>query len=166
MAKDPVSLGGTPGGPFGSTIPTSMNKQCPYTPCMEYIYAYIDPPNHPNVGIYGIHGVSGMDIRRCRIEFLGFRKHLRVSAHLRIAASEWIPWTHRRPFSLRGGTGLDLHRSPDAAAAPDTRMQKDTQASVSSMNDANGLEEMQKSERSKMGEIKGLKAFQHDIYIY
>lgn len=108
-----------------------------------------------------------MDSRRCRsTSFLGFRKHLRVSAHLRISASEWIPWTHRRPFSLRGGTGLDLHRSPDAAAAPDTRMQKDTQASVSSMNDANGLEEMQKSERSKMGEIKGLKAFQHDIYIY
>ena len=23
------------------------------------IYAYIDPSNHPNVGIYGIHGVSG-----------------------------------------------------------------------------------------------------------
>ena len=23
------------------------------------IYAYIDPQNHPNVGIYGIHGVSG-----------------------------------------------------------------------------------------------------------
>ena len=26
---------------------------------MYAIYAYIDPPNHPNVGIYGIHGVSG-----------------------------------------------------------------------------------------------------------
>ena len=26
---------------------------------MYGIYAYIDPPNHPNVGIYGIHGVSG-----------------------------------------------------------------------------------------------------------
>ena len=23
------------------------------------IYAYIDPQNHPNVGRYGIHGVSG-----------------------------------------------------------------------------------------------------------
>ena len=23
------------------------------------MYAYIDPSNHPNVGIYGIHGVSG-----------------------------------------------------------------------------------------------------------
>ena len=23
------------------------------------IYAYVDPSNHPNVGIYGIHGVSG-----------------------------------------------------------------------------------------------------------
>ena len=42
----------------------------PYTPCMAYIYilyiymhiyAYIDPPNHPNVGIYGIHGASGVD---------------------------------------------------------------------------------------------------------
>ena len=26
---------------------------------MYGIYAYIDPPNHPNVGIYDIHGVSG-----------------------------------------------------------------------------------------------------------
>ena len=26
---------------------------------MYGIYAYIDPPNHPNVGIYGIHGASG-----------------------------------------------------------------------------------------------------------
>ena len=26
---------------------------------MYSIYAYIDPPNHPNVGKYGIHGVSG-----------------------------------------------------------------------------------------------------------
>ena len=26
---------------------------------MYAIYAYIDPSNHPNVGIYGIHGVSG-----------------------------------------------------------------------------------------------------------
>ena len=26
---------------------------------MYAIYAYIDPPNHPNVGIYAIHGVSG-----------------------------------------------------------------------------------------------------------
>ena len=25
------------------------------------IYAYIDPQNHLNVGIYGIHGVSGID---------------------------------------------------------------------------------------------------------
>ena len=25
---------------------------------MYEIYAYTDPPNHPNVGIYGIHGVS------------------------------------------------------------------------------------------------------------
>ena len=26
---------------------------------MYAIYAYIDPQNHPNVGRYGIHGVSG-----------------------------------------------------------------------------------------------------------
>ena len=26
---------------------------------MYAIYAHIDPPNHPNVGKYGIHGVSG-----------------------------------------------------------------------------------------------------------
>ena len=26
---------------------------------MYAIYGYIDPPNHPNVGIYGIHGESG-----------------------------------------------------------------------------------------------------------
>ena len=26
---------------------------------MYGIYAYIDPQNHPNVGIYTIHGVSG-----------------------------------------------------------------------------------------------------------
>ena len=31
----------------------------PDTPCMPYI-AYIDPQNHPNVGIFGIHGVSGI----------------------------------------------------------------------------------------------------------
>ena len=27
---------------------------------MYAIYAYIDPPNHPNVGIYDIYGVSGI----------------------------------------------------------------------------------------------------------
>ena len=27
---------------------------------MYAIYAYIDPSNHPNVGIYGIHGASGL----------------------------------------------------------------------------------------------------------
>ena len=27
---------------------------------MYAIYAYIDPPNHPNVGIYGIHGAFGI----------------------------------------------------------------------------------------------------------
>ena len=27
---------------------------------MYAIYAYIDPPNHPNVGKYAIHGVSGI----------------------------------------------------------------------------------------------------------
>ena len=27
---------------------------------MYAIYAYIDPQNHPNVGIYAIHGVSGI----------------------------------------------------------------------------------------------------------
>ena len=27
---------------------------------MYAIYAYIDPPNHPNVGKYGIHGASGI----------------------------------------------------------------------------------------------------------
>ena len=27
---------------------------------MYAIYAYIDPQNHPNVGVYGIHGVSGI----------------------------------------------------------------------------------------------------------
>ena len=27
---------------------------------MYAIYAYIDPPNHPNVGIYGIHGAFGV----------------------------------------------------------------------------------------------------------
>ena len=29
---------------------------------MHAIYAYIDPPNHPNVCIHGIHGVSGMTL--------------------------------------------------------------------------------------------------------
>ena len=29
---------------------------------MYAVYAYIDPSNHPNVGIYTIHGVSGYDI--------------------------------------------------------------------------------------------------------
>ena len=33
--------------------------QYPDTP-MYPIYAYIDPPNHPNVDIYGIHGVFGI----------------------------------------------------------------------------------------------------------
>ena len=32
------------------------------TPCMPYI----DPQNHPNVGIYGIHGVSGIGIVKPR----------------------------------------------------------------------------------------------------
>ena len=27
---------------------------------MFVIYAYIDPSNHPNVGKYAIHGVSGI----------------------------------------------------------------------------------------------------------
>ena len=27
---------------------------------MYAIYAYIDPPNHPNVGKYGIHGAFGL----------------------------------------------------------------------------------------------------------
>ena len=27
---------------------------------MYAIYAYIDPPNHPNVGIYSIHGAPGI----------------------------------------------------------------------------------------------------------
>ena len=31
---------------------------------MYAIYAYIDPPNHPNVGIYGIHGVFGFMFRK------------------------------------------------------------------------------------------------------
>ena len=29
---------------------------------MYAIYAYIDPPNHPNVGIYDIHGVFAICI--------------------------------------------------------------------------------------------------------
>ena len=29
---------------------------------MYAIYAYIDPPNHPNLGIYAIHGVSGIGL--------------------------------------------------------------------------------------------------------
>ena len=31
---------------------------------MYAIYAYIDPPNHANVGTYGIHGVPGIGIQR------------------------------------------------------------------------------------------------------
>ena len=34
---------------------------------MYAIYAYIDPPNHPNVSIYGIHGVSGFGCVFARI---------------------------------------------------------------------------------------------------
>ena len=35
-------------------------EMCPTNPrhSMYAIYAYIDPQKHPNVGIYGIHGVS------------------------------------------------------------------------------------------------------------
>ena len=29
---------------------------------MYGIYAYIDPSNHPNVDIYGIHGASGIPL--------------------------------------------------------------------------------------------------------
>ena len=29
---------------------------------MYAVYAYIDPPNHPNVGKYGIHGVPGGEL--------------------------------------------------------------------------------------------------------
>ena len=36
---------------YGFTIPRHS---------MYAIYTYIDPSNHPNVGIYGIHGVSGI----------------------------------------------------------------------------------------------------------
>ena len=34
---------------------------------MYAIYAYIDPSNHPNVGIYGIHGASGNRIENIMI---------------------------------------------------------------------------------------------------
>ena len=34
---------------------------------MSVIYAYIDPSNHPNVGKYTIHGVSG----KCFLRFFG-----------------------------------------------------------------------------------------------
>ena len=44
---------------------------------MYAIYAYIDPPNHPNVGKYAIHGVSGngsgLGSGRCGHKNLGFR---------------------------------------------------------------------------------------------
>ena len=33
---------------------------------MYAIYAYIDPSNHPNVGKYTIHGVSGIYAVKCR----------------------------------------------------------------------------------------------------
>ena len=37
---------------------------------MYGIYAYIDPPNHPNVGIYSIHGVYGLDRSGCVLKYL------------------------------------------------------------------------------------------------
>ena len=42
------------------------------------IYANIDPPNHPNVGIYGIHGVSGYDVV-VALQILHLDPTLRVS---------------------------------------------------------------------------------------
>ena len=32
---------------------------------MYAVYAYIDPSNHPNVGIYAIHGVFGNEFFQC-----------------------------------------------------------------------------------------------------
>ena len=43
---------------------------------MYAIYAYIDPSNHPNVGIYGIHGVSGIyNTKQNRLEQLKLLRH-------------------------------------------------------------------------------------------
>ena len=42
----------------GRTSENGAPSTCPRH-SMYGIYAYIEPPNHPNVGIHGIHGASG-----------------------------------------------------------------------------------------------------------
>ena len=51
-----------------SASPTKTIRKPIYS--MYAIYAYIDPSNHPNVGIYGIHGVYGKE------HLLGSAPHL------------------------------------------------------------------------------------------
>ena len=44
---------------------------------MYAIYAYIDPLNHPNVSIYGIHGVFGIStIDQCKASMHAFETHV------------------------------------------------------------------------------------------
>ena len=50
---------GSPGSSKGEHSQVSHARPPCQTLHGTAIYAYIDPSNHPNVGIYGIHGVSG-----------------------------------------------------------------------------------------------------------
>ena len=47
-----------PGVP-GSKVPNMTKSQTLHGTAYIYIYAHILTQNHPNVGIYSIHGVSG-----------------------------------------------------------------------------------------------------------
>ena len=55
---------------------------------MYAIYAYIDPPNHPNVGIHAIHGVSGTWIID---PLLGLPTKDRVGTATRPPCEELVP---------------------------------------------------------------------------
>ena len=77
---------------------------CVWVRCVSYprhsmyaIYADIDLQNHPNVGIYGIHGVSGYGFHevfhghvssRC---FTVFSNHSRWKVHTEKESPSWCP---------------------------------------------------------------------------
>ena len=95
---------------------------------MYAIYVYIDPSNHPNVGIYGIHGVSGYrsdafySVRSVLVPIVDIGQEpwnssrpiapfLRRDRWLRTRADSWARW-----LWISGTEPGDL-RSPRARSA-------------------------------------------------
>ena len=71
-----------------SYLPTLVGVQAAKTTprhSMYAIYAYIDPQNHPNVGKYTIHGVSGTGwtVTRFAPSFVFFAPRCRQSSEVR-----------------------------------------------------------------------------------